>query len=139
MNYVLSDAGQRRLYWLRYLYKFRVTFRVVSETAPGEDEEQQHKSAEYHDIIPIPASVDERARPSTDDELCGDEQENQTIGSITKPMGKRREQHTSFRVIEDPGVEKRGRNRDEEETYVVREAERPKQSRKERGQMPQAM
>ena len=54
-------------------------------------------------------------------------------------MGERGEQHTSSRVIEDPGVEKRCSNRDEEETRVVGEAERSEYLRKEHGQMPQAM
>ena len=137
---VPSGVDQWRFCWLRYLKELRVPLWVVSETAPGEDEEQHHKGAEYHDIIPVPASVDEGARPFTDDELRdGDEQDKQTIGCIAKTMGERCDQHTSFRVIEDPGVEKRGGNRNDEETYVVGEAERSEQPRKERGQMPQAV
>ena len=38
-------------------------------------------------------------------------------------MGERREQHTSPRVVEDPGVEKRCGYRNDEETGVVGEAE----------------
>ena len=60
-------------------------------------------------FIPCQPPVDKRLRPPTDDKMCGDEQGNQTTGCIAKTMGERREQHTSFRVIEDPGVEKRWR------------------------------
>src|SRR5438270_3842946 len=52
---------------------------------------------------------------------------------------ERVEQLTSPGVIEDPGVDKRAGNRDEEEARVVGEAERSEYLRKERGQMPQAM
>ena len=54
-------------------------------------------------------------------------------------MGERGEQHTAPRVIEDPGEDKRGGNRGEEEPRVGRKAEGPKQPGKEHGQMPQAV
>ena len=126
------DAGLWHLRRSRSLKELRVLLRLIPKSTPGEDEEQHYKGAEYHDIIPIPASGDEGTRPSTyefarvEDELRGDEQEKQDIGCVSKTVGERREQHTSFRVIEDPGVEKRGGNRDEEETHVVGEDERPK-------------
>ena len=117
----------------------RVPLWVVSKSALGEDEEQDRTDANGDDIDPIPVPVGNRCSPSTDDQLRGDEENKHSRGCIAKPMSERRNQHTSFRVIEDPGEEKRGSDCSEEETRVVGEVERSKQPSKKRGQMPQAM
>jgi signal transduction histidine kinase len=78
-----------------------VPIRLIAKATPGEEDEQQRTGAEYYDIDPLPAPVDNRCSPSTDDKLRGDEQANQTAPCIAKPMGERGEQHTSPRVIED--------------------------------------
>src|SRR5947208_1354010 len=133
------DLCQRCLCWSRRLDELCVLLRLVAKATPGEEDEQQRTDAEYDDIHPLPAPVDKGLCPSTDRELRGDEQDNHTTGCIAKPMGECREQHTSPRMIENPGVEKREGNRDEEETRVVGKAERSEYERKEHGQMPQAM
>src|SRR5207237_1673997 len=129
----------RHLYWSRCLDELRIPLRLVAKATPGEEDEQQRTDTEYHDIHSLPAPVDKGACPPADDKLRGNEQANQTSGCIAKSMGERGEQHTAPCVIEDPGVDKRAGNRDEEEARVVGEAERSEYLRKERGQMPQAM
>ena len=139
LNTLLSDVGGRRLCRMSYLYQVRVPLRNVPETPSGEDEEQQRTDAKGDDIDPIPVPVGNRRSPSTDDQLRGDEENKHSRGCIAEPMGECRDQHTTSRVIEDPGEEERCSNRGEEEPCVIGEAERSEQPRKERGQMPQAM
>ena len=120
---LLSDVGQRRLCWLRYLDELCITIRSVPEATSGEYDEQHRTGGEYHDILCLPASVEEGARPSCDDKMRRDEQSHKT-GCIGATMRERREQHTSFCVIKDPRVEKRCGDRDDEETYIAGEDER---------------
>jgi hypothetical protein len=94
---------------------------LVAKAKPSEEDEQQRTDAERDDIDPLPAPIDNGCSPSTDNKLRGDEQGNDTTGSIAKPMDERGEQHPSPRVIEDSGVEKRAGNCDEEEACVVGE------------------
>src|SRR5450755_1034061 len=71
-------GGQRRLCRSRCLNEVRVPLRLMAKAAPGEDDEQQGTEAEGDDIDSLPAPVDNRRSPSTDDQMRGDEQGNQT-------------------------------------------------------------
>src|SRR5438128_12330732 len=71
--------------------------------------------------------------------MRGDERSKQIRGCVGCSMDENRDQHAAPRMIEDPGVDKRSGNGDEEEAREAGEGERSEQGRKEDGQMPQAM
>ena len=133
------DIGLWHLCWLRYLDKLRVPLGLIAKSAPGEDEKQHGNDAKCDDIDPLPVPINNRRSPPCDNKVRGDEENKHTTASIAEPMGKRGDEYTAPRVIEDPGEDKRSGNRGEEETRVGGEAERSKQARKEHGQMPQAV